>query len=160
MKMKIINWETPDTLEKCIEVLNNDGIITYQTDTLKGLGCNARSPKAIKKINKIKRRKSPISIMVNSKKSIIDWLIEYSYYHKDPKNKMIHWVWIPLIMFSVFGLLSLIKFDLFIPGIKLNLLHISILAASYFLSCEGDNKFLFFAVIFIAPLSTSLLILS
>ena len=43
MKIKIINWKTSNTLEKCIKVLDNDGIIAYPTDTLYGLGCNAKS---------------------------------------------------------------------------------------------------------------------
>ena len=83
MKMKIINWKTPSILEKCIEVLNNDGVIAYPTDTLYGLGCNAKSPRAIKKINKIKRRNSPISIIINSEKSILNWI------NIDPKYKRV-----------------------------------------------------------------------
>ena len=85
------------------------------------------------------------------KKSIIDWLKEYSHYHKNPKNKIIHWFCIPLIMFSLFGLLSLIKFDLFIPGIKLNLLHISILATSYFY-LKLSLKISIGMVVFISPM--------
>ena len=85
------------------------------------------------------------------KKSIIDWLKEYNHYHKNPQNKIIHWFCIPLIMFSLFGLLSLIKFDLFIPGIKLNLLHISILAASYFY-LKLSLKISIGMVIFISPM--------
>ena len=70
MKRKIINWKTSNAIEECIKVLDNDGIIAYPTDTLYGLGCNAKSLKAIKRINKIKRRKSPISVIINSEKSI------------------------------------------------------------------------------------------
>ena len=80
MKDKIVNWKSPNTLKKCIEVLDNNGIIAYPTDTLYGLGCNAQSTKAIKRINKIKRRNSPISIIINSEKSILDWInIETKY---------------------------------------------------------------------------------
>tara|TARA_Y100000994_G_scaffold55288_1_gene44673 strand:- start:132 stop:614 length:483 start_codon:yes stop_codon:yes gene_type:complete len=85
------------------------------------------------------------------KKSIIDWLKEYSYYHKNPKNKIIHWVCIPLIMFSVFGLLSLIKFDLFILGMRLSLFHFSILAASYFY-LKLSLKISIGMIIFISPM--------
>ena len=74
MKRKITNWKTSNAIEECIKVLDNDGIIAYPTDTLYGLGCNAKSLKAIKKINKIKRRKSPISIIINSEKSILKWI--------------------------------------------------------------------------------------
>ena len=42
-------------------------------------------------------------------KNIYEWNNEYALYHKNKTNKTIHWICIPLIMFSLFGLLSLIK---------------------------------------------------
>jgi len=42
-------------------------------------------------------------------KNIYEWNNEYALYHKNKTNKIIHWVCIPLIMFSLFGLLSLIR---------------------------------------------------
>lgn len=36
------------------ECLNDDGVIIYPTDTVYGIGCNIRSPKAIEKICRIK----------------------------------------------------------------------------------------------------------
>jgi len=42
-------------------------------------------------------------------KNIHEWNNEYALYHKNKTNKLIHWICIPLIMFSLFGLLSLIK---------------------------------------------------
>ena len=82
MKRKITNWKTSNAIEECIKVLDNDGIIAYPTDTLYGLGCNAKSLKAIKRINKIKRRKSPISIIINSEKSILNWINVDTKYNK------------------------------------------------------------------------------
>ena len=41
------------------------------------------------------------------KKDIFDWLNDYNRYHKNKTNKIIHWFCIPLIIFSLFGLLSL-----------------------------------------------------
>jgi tRNA threonylcarbamoyl adenosine modification protein (Sua5/YciO/YrdC/YwlC family) len=37
-----------------VECLNDDGIIIYPTDTVYGIGCNIRSPKAIERICRIK----------------------------------------------------------------------------------------------------------
>ena len=82
MKRKITNWKTSNAIEECIKVLDDDGIIAYPTDTLYGLGCNAKSLKAIKRINKIKRRKSPISIIINSEKSILNWINVDTKYNK------------------------------------------------------------------------------
>ena len=41
--------------------------------------------------------------------NIYEWNNEYALYHKNKTNKIIHWICIPLIMFSLFGLLSLIN---------------------------------------------------
>ncbi len=42
-------------------------------------------------------------------KTIHEWNDEYSRYHKNKINKIIHWICIPLIMFSLLGLLSKIN---------------------------------------------------
>ena len=88
MKKKLTNWKTSNAIEECIKVLDDDGIIAYPTDTLYGLGCNAKSLKAIKKINKIKRRKSPISIIINSEKSILNWINVDTKYNKIILDKL------------------------------------------------------------------------
>ena len=44
-------------------------------------------------------------------KTIYEWNNEYGKYHKNKTNKVIHWICIPLIMFSLFGLLSLLNFS-------------------------------------------------
>ena len=41
-------------INKVIDVLQNDGVIIYPTDTVYGLGCNIYSKKALKKISLIK----------------------------------------------------------------------------------------------------------
>ena len=88
MKGRITNWKTSNAIEECIKVLDNDGIIAYPTDTLYGLGCNAKSLKAIKRINKIKRRKSPISIIINSEKSILKWINVDTKYNRSIFDKL------------------------------------------------------------------------
>ena len=39
--------------------------------------------------------------------NINEWNDEYAKYHRNKANKIIHWICIPLIMFSLLGLLSL-----------------------------------------------------
>ena len=41
-------------INQVIDVLQNDGVIIYPTDTVYGLGCNIYSKKALKKISLIK----------------------------------------------------------------------------------------------------------
>jgi uncharacterized membrane protein YGL010W len=38
-------------------------------------------------------------------KSIYTWLDEYSQSHRNPTNKRIHWICVPVILFTVFGAL-------------------------------------------------------
>ncbi len=52
-------------IDRAVEVLRNDGVIIYPTDTVYGLGCDVRSKKAIEKIARIKRLKAgkPLSFV-------------------------------------------------------------------------------------------------
>ena len=45
-------------IKKAVNILNGGGVILYPTDTVWGIGCDATNSKAIKKIFKIKNRKS------------------------------------------------------------------------------------------------------
>lgn len=51
--------------EKINEILKNDGVIAYVTDTVWGLGCLPKNEKAVKKIYEIKHReaKKPLILM-------------------------------------------------------------------------------------------------
>jgi L-threonylcarbamoyladenylate synthase len=85
---KIIkNWEEADSVSSSCYILKKGGIIVYPTDTIYGLGCDATNEHAIKKINLIKRRQTPISVMVSSQTSIENWFnIEEKHKNKLLKN--------------------------------------------------------------------------
>jgi len=53
-----------DDIKKCLEVLNNGGVILYPTDTIWGLGCDASNEEAVKKVFDIKRRIDSKSMLV------------------------------------------------------------------------------------------------
>ena len=55
-------------VKKSCEILKAGGIIVYPTDTLYGFGCDAKNNESIKKINALKNRTAPMSVLVNSKK--------------------------------------------------------------------------------------------
>ena len=57
-------------LDSAIKTLNEKDLIIYPTDTLYGLGADATNTSAIKKINQIKKRKTPLSIMIDNIKNI------------------------------------------------------------------------------------------
>jgi uncharacterized membrane protein YGL010W len=55
-------------------------------------------------------------------KSIQQWLEEYGESHQNPKNKLIHWICVPTIYFTIIGLLYSIPIQLGeIFGLKINI---------------------------------------
>ncbi|MBR2525159.1 threonylcarbamoyl-AMP synthase [bacterium] len=56
--------------KKIAEILNNDGVIAFVTDTVWGIGCLPTSKKAVERIYEIKHRdiKKPLILMSNSDK--------------------------------------------------------------------------------------------
>jgi L-threonylcarbamoyladenylate synthase len=45
-----------EEINKCIEVLENGGLILYPTDTVWGIGCDATNEKAVEKVFQLKQR--------------------------------------------------------------------------------------------------------
>ncbi|NQV38362.1 MAG: threonylcarbamoyl-AMP synthase [Candidatus Marinimicrobia bacterium] len=73
--MKRLSVHDPLLIELACEILRNDGVIVYPTDTLYGFGVDATSAKAIEKINSIKRRSGPISVIAPDKKTAKSWIV-------------------------------------------------------------------------------------
>ncbi len=60
-------------------------------------------------------------------------LNEYGESHQNKTNKLVHWICVPLIFFSLVGLLYSVKFPFFIlTDIQLNLAHIALLASLFY----------------------------
>ena len=66
--------------------------------------------------------------------SVQDWLEAYGDSHQNPVNKKIHWICVPLIMFSLLGLLCLVKVPFVIKSdyINASTILISIVSIYYF----------------------------
>jgi uncharacterized membrane protein YGL010W len=61
-------------------------------------------------------------------KSIDQWLSEYGESHQDPTNKMVHFVCVPVIFFTVVGLFYCIKLPFYLAaGYPLTIAHIILL---------------------------------
>lgn len=65
-------------LEQVNEILKNDGVIAFVTDTVWGLGCLPNSEKAVKKIYEIKHRESkkPLILMSNEIYNLFDYVAQ------------------------------------------------------------------------------------
>ena len=58
-----ISINDKNVLKKTCSILEAGGIIAYPTDTIYGLGCDACNDGAIQKINSIKQREAPMSVL-------------------------------------------------------------------------------------------------
>ena len=64
-----------ENIEQIKEILDNDGVIAYVTDTVWGLGCLPSSEKGVKKIYEIKHRESQKPLILMSSEAY--YLLEY-----------------------------------------------------------------------------------
>lgn len=68
-------------------------------------------------------------------KTINQWLTEYGESHQNPTNKTVHWICVPLIFFSLLGILYSIKLPFFNLGIlqgNVSLIILSLILIYYF----------------------------
>jgi L-threonylcarbamoyladenylate synthase len=72
--MKIINWRNKAAAKVAVRVINSGGILVYPTDTIYGFGVNAKDPVAIDKLNALKNRTGPISVIAPDKATVSTWL--------------------------------------------------------------------------------------
>lgn len=71
MKTEYFDWKNnidESELNRIKEILDNDGVIIFPTDTVYGIACNCFSEKAIKKVFDIKKRpeNKPINVLSNN----------------------------------------------------------------------------------------------
>lgn len=78
MRLKIdpLNPQT-EIINQAVEVLRNDCVIIYPTDTIYGLGCRLGSPKAIAKIYQLKKRerRKPLSFICHDLKQVSQYAV-------------------------------------------------------------------------------------
>jgi tRNA threonylcarbamoyl adenosine modification protein (Sua5/YciO/YrdC/YwlC family) len=72
--VKIIYWGNKTAVGMACSVLKNGGVIVYPTDTLYGFGCDAKDESAIEKINTIKGRKAPMSVLAPNREIAAKWM--------------------------------------------------------------------------------------
>ena len=72
-------------------------------------------------------------------RSINDWLIEYGASHKNETNKLIHWICVPAIVFSILGMLYAVKVPFYLSEYQLNVgVIISVAALIYYFSLSPN----------------------
>ena len=69
----VVKSTDPLAIEKSINILKKGGVIVYPTDTLYGFGVDANNNYAIERINKLKNRHSPMSVIACRFKQAMSW---------------------------------------------------------------------------------------
>ena len=92
MKAKYFNWKNKideEELKRVVNILDNDGVIIFPTDTVYGIGCNCFSTKAIKKIFFYKNRPNnkPINVLTDNYEKILSVVKEIKPKEKELINK-------------------------------------------------------------------------
>ena len=70
-----ISINNKNVLRKTCSILKKGGIIAYPTDTIYGFGCDALNVNAIKRLNSIKRRITPMSVLCQNVETMLSWVI-------------------------------------------------------------------------------------
>ena len=73
--MRRISINDKDSINITIASLLNGEVVCYPTDTIYGIGTDPKNENGIEKINTIKRRNSPMTIIVNSFNSISEKIL-------------------------------------------------------------------------------------
>lgn len=69
-----IDVRNEKAISEACSVLRNGGVIVYPTDTLYGFGCDAKNESAIQKLNDLKGRISPMSVLAPDKNTVKNWI--------------------------------------------------------------------------------------
>ena len=93
-------------------------------------------------------------------RTLQQWLDEYSVSHQNKTNKMVHWVCVPAIMFSLMGLLVSLPFPFVEKSIVANWAAVVIALALLFYLRLSFNMFLSMAIVMVGMLALNLQILS
>jgi tRNA threonylcarbamoyl adenosine modification protein (Sua5/YciO/YrdC/YwlC family) len=72
--LKHIDIDHPQVVKYAVNVLAKGGVIVYPTDTLYGFGADATNDEAIDKINLIKERSGPMSVIAADENMAIEWM--------------------------------------------------------------------------------------
>ena len=69
----IVNSDDPLAVQKSFNILKKGGVIVYPTDTIYGFGVDANNGYAIERINKLKNRQSPMSVIAYAFEQAMSW---------------------------------------------------------------------------------------
>ena len=86
------------------------------------------------------------------------WLNEYGESHKNETNKLIHWICVPVIVFSILGMLYAVKLPFYMGDYQLNVgLIISVAVLLYYFSLSASLSVGMFLYLLVCMLLANLI---
>ena len=74
MEPIILNWKNKNAIEKAKKTILDGRILVYPTDTIYGFGVDATNSDSIKKLNTLKNRDGPISVIAPNNRIVSTWI--------------------------------------------------------------------------------------
>ena len=74
MNADLLFWNDDNALDNASKVISSGGIIVYPTDTVYGFGVDATNGNSINRLNNLKNRTGPISVIASGKNVVSKWI--------------------------------------------------------------------------------------
>ena len=74
MEPIVLNWKNKNAIEKAKQTILEGGLLVYPTDTIYGFGVDATNADSIKRINTLKNREGPISVIAPNNRTVSNWI--------------------------------------------------------------------------------------
>ena len=96
MKADLLAWNDDNAIDVASKFIVNGGIIVYPTDTLYGFGVDATNENSISRLNNLKNREGPISVIASDKNIVSKWIdipndqVNKALSHLEPNTTIIY----------------------------------------------------------------------
>jgi len=74
MEPIVLNWKNKNAIKKATQTILEGGLLVYPTDTIYGFGVDATNADSIKRLNTLKNREGPISVIASNNKIVSTWI--------------------------------------------------------------------------------------
>ena len=74
MNADLLAWNDDNAFDVASKFIVNGGIIVYPTDTVYGFGVDATNGNSINRLNNLKNREGPISVIASDKNIVSKWI--------------------------------------------------------------------------------------
>ena len=74
MKPIVLNWKNKNAIEKAKQTILEGGLLVYPTDTIYGFGVDATNADSLNRLNTLKNREGPISVIAPNNKIVSTWI--------------------------------------------------------------------------------------